>query len=281
MGCLFRIASMEPGRKRWFQFTRYSFGRRGEIVATSFGPASPAAWVCVLILLVGTSGPARSEQSSGGWRLADSGSLPAALNADGWSVLFQSQTPSTRFALDPDGRIEIEAHDSVAFLFRAVRDEERESTRLNWRWTVLESLAPVDLRAVGGDDRPAAVHLWFDRPADETGFLDRLAGRAAALMGLPKPGKMITYVWGGSHPPGSRFANPYRPRDGIIVVLRPGDAQVGEWHQERIDFAADFRWAFGYTPPAPRYLALSADSDNAGGRSLALVSDLSFGDGGT
>lgn len=250
-------------------------------MGTSIGPAPTVLRAVVLILLAIAAGPVWSEQSKGAWRLADSESLSEALQADGWSMLFQNHTPTTRFALDRNGRIEIEADDSVAFLFRAVSDEERQSTRLTWRWTVVESLAPADLRAAGGDDRPAAVHLWFDRPAAEAGFLDRLTDRAAALMGLPKPGKMITYVWGGRHPPGTRFANPYRPRDGIIVVLRPGDTRVGEWHRERIDFVADFQRAFGYTPPPPRYLALSADSDNAGGRSLARVSDLNFERGGT
>lgn len=149
-------------------------------------------------------------------------------------------------------------------------------SHLTWRWKVVQGLTPVDLRAAGGDDRPAAVHLWFDRPAAESGILDRFRDGVAAVFGVPSPGKTLTYVWGGDHSRGEQFASPYRPGDGAIVILRPGDTPLGAWQDERIDFHADFRRAFGYAAPPASYLSVSADSENTGGRSLAVVGDLAF-----
>ena len=45
---------------------------------------------------------------------------------------------------------------------------------------------------------------------------------------------------------------------------------------ETVDFAADFRRAFGYAAPAPVYVAISADSDDTGSRTAGSVSALGF-----
>jgi len=267
-----------PGREglkleRRYEYTIREWG--GTVKRIGGGKVRLTGMLCAGALLVAVAG-AHSEEEAGGWRVAERGVLSEALRLGGWGLLFQKHTPPTRFQLDGDGRVEIETDDSVAFLFRALRQDELRSPTLSWRWKVVRGLTPANLRVSGGDDRPVAVHLWFDRPAAENGFLGRLKDGVAAVLGVPSPGKTLTYVWGGVHPRGERFASPYRPEDGFIVILRPGDTALGEWREERIDFDADFQHAFGYPPPPARYLAVSADSENAGGRSLAVVGDLTF-----
>lgn len=76
---------------------------------------------------------------------------------------------------------------------------------------------------------------------------------------------------------GALMANPHLDPDGRIIVLRSGGAATGRWQMEEIDFVADFRKAFGYSPPAPAYLAISVDSDDTASRSRGAVADLVFG----
>ena len=84
----------------------------------------------------------------------------------------------------------------------------------------------------------------------------------------------MTYVWGGTEARGSRFVNPHLGDDGIMIVLRSGRAPTGRWLTEEVDLAADFRMAFGFAAPPPSHIALSADSDDRGGRSRAWVKDI-------
>ena len=75
---------------------------------------------------------------------------------------------------------------------------------------------------------------------------------------------------------GSVPTNPYLSMRGKIIVLRSGDGPVGRRFMEEIDCVADFRKAFGYRPPAPALVAVSADSDDTGSRIFGAVADLAF-----
>ncbi len=75
---------------------------------------------------------------------------------------------------------------------------------------------------------------------------------------------------------GSVLTNPYLKLQGKIIVLRSGDGPVGQWFMEEIDFVVDFRKVFGYRPPAPAFVAISADSDDTGSRIFGTVAELAF-----
>lgn len=228
-----------------------------------------------LCIVVATTA-ATSSASDGRWRIDKDNLVPEVLASADWRVLFRKDVAPTRFRPQGDGGIAIETEDSVAFLYRRARGQERQASQLTWRWTVVENLPPTDLRVPGVDDRPAALHLWFDRPAKETGVWRRLKDGFAALADFPLAGKTLTYVWGGAHERGERFPSPYEKEDGAVVVLRPGDTPLREWYSEKVDFATDFELAFGYPAPPVRYVALSADSEDAGGSSRAVIADLTF-----
>ncbi len=235
---------------------------------------SRTLYLALCIVMGSIATPSSATESR--WRIDDKDLVPETLSSAGWRLLFRADKTPTQFRAEGDGGIAIETDDSVAFLFRKVLGQERQASGLVWRWKVLESLPPGDLTVADTDDRPAAVHIWFDRPAGKTGLWRRLTDRLAAIAGFPVAGKALTYAWGGAHERGERFPNPYENENGAVVVLRPASTPLREWHWEEIDFAADYELAFGYPAPPVRYVAVSADSEDAGGSSTAVVADLRF-----
>ena len=73
---------------------------------------------------------------------------------------------------------------------------------------------------------------------------------------------------------GDRLENPYLQENGRLIILRPGRTPNGQWFAESVDIAADFKRAFGYDAPPPRFIAISADTDDKRGVSMAAVTDL-------
>jgi hypothetical protein len=59
-------------------------------------------------------------------------------------------------------------------------------------------------------------------------------------------------------------------------VLRPADSPTGEWFEERVDLAKDYRQGFGEDPSNPVQLAISADTDNTSSSSRGLVKGFAF-----
>jgi hypothetical protein len=94
------------------------------------------------------------------------------------------------------------------------------------------------------------------------------------VAGLPDSGKILTYVWSLDTPAGERYPNPYVPKVGVINVLQSGDVGHDDWSLERRDLFADFEAAFGHPAEGVLYLAISADSEDTGSRSVARLRDL-------
>ncbi len=212
------------------------------------------------------------------------GTVALAMTLDleraGWMVLAIPGKDETRFVGLPDGAIEVRAENGVAFLYREVPPTEGQNQHLSWRWRVDETMPPTDLALKGSDDRPLAMHVWFPADPDRISWWQRLSSAALDLvLDAPVSGKWLTYVWGGIGGRGDSLVNPYTGPDGLINILRSGDAPTGRWFSETIDFAADFENAFGYPAPAPIYIAISADADDTEGASVALIADIRFTSG--
>ena len=63
---------------------------------------------------------------------------------------------------------------------------------------------------------------------------------------------------------GEVLANPHL-KNAVLIVLRGGDSPTNVWFTEEVDPVADFARAFGQPPSStPRYVAISADSDDTG-----------------
>jgi len=148
--------------------------------------------------------------------------------------------------------------------------------RLRWRWRVEQPIEGADLTRKEGDDVPARVCVLFDVPLERLALVDRVRVELGRALFDPKlPAASICYVWDQRLAPGTWLANAYTDRVQMLVLRRGG---YGAWAEESRDLAADFLRAFplessGGTPPLAA-IAVSADGDNTGGRSLAYFGDL-------
>lgn len=204
------------------------------------------------------------------------GTLPTAvdLEAAGWRQLTLPGKSPNQFLGRPDGAIEVRTSDSASFLYIDVSSKSANARYLTWRWRVEQASASTDLTQKGADDRPLALHVWFPERGGDRDPWELLSGAVAWAFDVPVPGKVLTYVWGGRSERGAYMANPYLEDDGMMVVLRPGDAPKGRWFEESIDIVADFEMAFGYPAPPAAYVAVSADFDDTMGTSKALIADI-------
>lgn len=145
---------------------------------------------------------------------------------------------------------------------------------LSWRWRVDQPIAGADLRRKQGDDTALKVCAMFDLPKPSVPFVERqLLRLAEARTGELLPTATLCYVWDGTLPSGTLLPNAYTRRVRIITL--GGVAQ--RWQAEQRDLAADFLRAFGdeaATVPPLVAIAVGADADNTGSRSLAYLDAL-------
>ncbi|MDX5362139.1 MAG: DUF3047 domain-containing protein, partial [Alphaproteobacteria bacterium] len=196
-----------------------------------------------------------------------------------WRPLtFEGKAPN-RFAGTAEGALTIEGDASVSFLFAGVPPSlGARAEALRWAWKAEAAVPPTDLAAKGGDDRTLALYVAFAwDPAQAT--LSELLRRPVVemLQGPDAPGRILAYTWGGSRPPGSRFASPYAGGSSQIVILRDAATETGRWHAETVSPRADYRAAFGEEAPAITQIAIVSDGDDTGTAVRAAVRDICLG----
>lgn len=197
------------------------------------------------------------------------------LQAEGWSELPNPDKKENVFSLTPDGAIEVISRDSVSTLYKPVEVDIEERPILSWRWRVGEPAPATDLSVKGQDDCSLAVYVGFPFDPGEASFFERMKRPLVeSWVGEDAPGRVLRYVFCGSHERGEVVESPYLGSAGIIKVLRPADSPTGVWFDERVDLKADYRKAFGDEPPDPTQIAIQADTDNTHSSSRAYVADL-------
>ncbi len=130
-----------------------------------------------------------------------------------------------------------------------------------------EGVAPTDLSLKGGDDRNIALYFLF-APRElandlENASPDRVFRHEAV--------RILVYVRGGNHEPGTIVSSPYLEPRGVLLPLRGTGKGT---FAESVDLAADFRQAFGMPPGVLLGLGISADSDDTNGVIEAELGDL-------
>lgn len=192
-----------------------------------------------------------------------------------WKELHVPNRPAATFAFETTGKspdsLTVQTDNSVAFLYREVtRGEPQLPQSLSWRWRLERPFAHTDLTTKGKDDRPLAIHLWFSDPDQPSVF-----GALGWVFGYPHISHTLTYVLGGKHRPGSVVTNPYYD-NGAILVLRGKAASTGRWYTEMRNIERDIKASFPSVPMMKtlKYIAISADTDDTGGNSLARMKDL-------
>lgn len=246
----------------------------------------PPVWRCLalacVVAAVGGGVPAQGQAAALLQPLvpgaADEGTPPAP-----WALalLPDQRFPPTRYRIERvDGQpaLRIEADGSYGNLVHPLNGAPGRGT-LAWRWRVDEANAAADLRRREADDTSVKVCVLFDMPIERVPFVERqLLRLARSRSGQALPAATVCYVWDARLPAGTRVDNAFSRRVRNLV-LRSGPAPAGQpWAAERRDIAADFRLLFGDESPqqVPPLLAVAvgADADNTGGRSVAHVSEL-------
>ena len=207
--------------------------------------------------------------------------LPPLQDGAGWQVVgLPKQTlPVTRFgftALEGQPVLRIEASASYGNLVHEL-PEGFGGRWLQWHWKLDTPLAAADLRSKAGDDAALKVCALFDLPLEALGLVERAKMRMArAVSGQWLPAATLCYVWDPSLPAGTLLPNAHSPRLRWIVARGSG-APLQAWQSERRDLHADFLRAFAdeaQTVPPLKAIAVGADADNTGGRSVGWVAAL-------
>jgi Protein of unknown function (DUF3047) len=199
------------------------------------------------------------------------------LQATGWRELAVSGKPGNQFVGQPDGSIEVISSSSVSRLFRPLQIDLAATPVLTWQWRVDEPVPPTDLTRKGEDDTALTLYVGFPWDPDRASFTEWLTRPLVeAYVGDDAPGRVLAYVWGGKQRRGDAVKSPHLRSSGFMRVLRPADSPTGEWFEERVDVAKEYREAFGEDPPDPSQLAISADTDNTRSRSRGFVRALAF-----
>ena len=203
--------------------------------------------------------------------------VPIAADLAGWRLFAFEGKAANRYRATAEGGIEVASAGSVSLLYHDVAPDMARTPCLAWRWRVDVSMPPTDIARKGGDDRPVAVYVTFPYDPDEASLGERMKRVLVELsQGHDTPGRVLVYMWGGRSPRGAVVQSPYLDSFGALVVLRPGDAPLGQWFTEEVDIARDYVRVFKRPARAPNQVAIGADSDDTGLQSLAQVAELRF-----
>ena len=212
-----------------------------------------------------------------------SGAAPGGRLPAGWRSFGLRSVPRAEPVMVEDGGatvLQLRAAAAAGSAVQRLDVDPALAPVLSWRWKVDRVVRGADLARKDGDDYAARVYVTFDVPLDELPFTTRARiVLARVLFGSELPSAALCYVWDNRHAVGTSAWNAYSDRVRM-VVLRNGDANVGEWVDEARDVAEDFRAAFGRqreSLPHVSGVAVSTDTDQTGETVTAWFGDLALG----
>ena len=178
-----------------------------------------------------------------------------------WENLKFSGIKKNEYVINEDGVIDILMDDSSSLLYRKISDREKETSLLSWQWKITEGFPATSMANSDEDDRPVAVHIWFPKEkSDKNKGLKEFFGR---LFGYDFPGRVITYVWGGTENERDFLENPHFKERGFIIIQKSGLFESDDWIEEQVNFREDYEKIFNEQAPNPTHVAISGDSDHS------------------
>ena len=175
----------------------------------------------------------------------------------GWEV--KEFKGLTRYRLvEEEGRrvLLAEADGSASGLVKKIAFDPAEYRYLRWRWKIEDTVAQGDERTKAGDDYAARVYVIFP---------GRFFWQTRAL----------NYIWANRLPAEGFVVNAFTA-NAMLLAVRSGPEQAGQWLEESRDLVADYRRVFGNDPPRAGAVAIMTDTDNTGGRTRAWYGDISL-----
>jgi hypothetical protein len=166
----------------------------------------------------------------------------------------------TKYQLVQQGQqtvLRAETSNNASSLYRSMEVDLRQTPNLNWSWRV-ENVYPItDQLVKQGDDYPARVYVVV-----RDGW-------------LPWQVRALNYVWSNHPTQLSHWDNPFTDQ-AIMIPLKAGSAQLGQWHHEQVNIAEDFYRVFGDRIEKIDGVAIMTDADNAGGKATAYYGNIYF-----
>jgi len=142
---------------------------------------------------------------------------------------------------------------------------------LRWRWKVDHVYDNGNYRLKSGDDYPIRVYVLFAYDPETAGFGMKIKYELAkALYGRYPPHSSVNYIWTSRPDETDPVASPFTDRS-IMIPLRHGPQNVGQWVEETVNVMEDFKRTFGGHPPAEASLAIMNDSDNTGESATSYI----------
>lgn len=196
----------------------------------------------------------------------------------GWEGVSFGKRPATSYEWSvADSAIHAVADKSASGLIVRFSRPVAEAPVLRWRWKVARTLPKGDERRKDGDDYAARVYVAFTYDPSRVGAGTRVKyGLAKKLKGEYPPHAALNYIWANRLPKGDSVRNAYTDRV-IMVALRSGDAEAGQWRSEERNVLEDYRRLFGEEPPPYAGVAVMTDADDTKGEAEAWFSGIALG----
>lgn len=159
----------------------------------------------------------------------------------------------------PGRAVRAQSSGGASALFRKLRVDLRRTPWLIWRWKVDRNgtIPNVDERTKSGDDYAARIYV-----VTRTGP-------------FPWQTKAVNYVWSNNQPPEQRWPSAFTD-SSLMIAVRSGNAQTGEWVEERRNVREDFAQFLGTQVDSVELIALMSDSDQTGMPVAAEYGDIYF-----
>ena len=240
-------------------------------------------WLAAALIFVVICLPASAFQADSGQVLIVaefSAATPQGPLPDGWQPLtFKKIRNHTNYSLVKEGGtvvVKAQSSSAASGLIRKIRIDPAENPVVTWRWKIANILEKGDVTQKSGDDYPARLYITFQYDPAGLSFSEKIKYKAARVFyGEYPPSGAITYIWASKAPRGTMVPNPYTDRS-MMIVVQSGTSKLNDWVHEKRNIVADYRKAFGKTPPLISSIAIMTDTDNTKESATAYYGDIAF-----
>ncbi|MFC1512999.1 DUF3047 domain-containing protein [Thermodesulfobacteriota bacterium] len=169
---------------------------------------------------------------------------------------FSGQTQYSVEEKDKQPSIHATSEAAASGLFYKIDYDPRQYPILSWSWKIEHILNQGDARRKEGDDYAARMYVVFP---------SWLFWKTRAL----------NYVWANTLPKEEMIANAFTA-NAIMIAVRSGPTETGQWLTEQRNIYEDFKRAFGEEPPPVGAIAIMTDTDNTGESASAWYGPISI-----
>ena len=161
--------------------------------------------------------------------------------------------------MQQNGHDVVQAHSqqSASALYHRLSVDLTKAPYLSWTWRVEGALGAVDEQLMASDDFPARVYVLL------SSLPLRFSPRA------------LCYVWSSNTPAGGHWISPYS-NNVVIVNLRSGEHQAGQWLTEKRNVKEDIQRYFGDDISYAEGVAIMTDTDNLQSEVTSYYGDVYF-----